>query len=79
MTVQNLNSTRIYIITNCTVCQQSVDLYFPNASISNMFEGGWVMVFNDTLKNISVISWISVLLVEETIDLSKVTDKLIAP
>ena len=43
---------------------------------------GWFMVFNDTFNNISVISWRSVLLVEETrvpgetIDLSQVTDKL---
>ena len=41
-----------------------------------------VMVFNATFTNISVISWLSVLLVEETgvpektIDLPEVTDKL---
>jgi hypothetical protein len=41
-----------------------------------------IMVFNATFNNISVISWQSVLLVEETecpgktIDLSQVTDKL---
>jgi len=40
------------------------------------------MVFNATLNNISVISWRSVLLVEETVypekttDLSQFTDKL---
>jgi len=40
------------------------------------------MVLNVTFNNISAISWLSVLLVEETggpektIDLSKVTDKL---
>ena len=40
------------------------------------------MVFNATFNNISIISWQSVLLVEETgvpeitIDLSQVTDKL---
>jgi hypothetical protein len=34
------------------------------------------MVFNATFNNISVISWQSVLLVEKTIDLSQVTDKL---
>jgi hypothetical protein len=28
--------------------------------------GGWFMVFNTTFNNISVISWRSVLLVEET-------------
>ena len=36
----------------------------------------WFMVFNTTFNNISVISWRSVLLVEETTDLSQVTDKL---
>jgi hypothetical protein len=36
----------------------------------------WHMVFNDIFNNISVISWRSALLVEETIDLSQVTDKL---
>ena len=41
----------------------------------------WFMVFNATFNNISVISWWSVLLVEETgenysTDLSQVTDKL---
>ena len=38
-----------------------------------------LMVFNATFNNISVISWRSVLLVEDpekTTDLSKVTDKL---
>ena len=34
------------------------------------------MVFNATFNNISVISWRSVLLLEETTDLSQVTDKL---
>jgi len=34
------------------------------------------MVFNATFNNISVISWRSVLLVVETIDLPQVTDKL---
>jgi hypothetical protein len=42
----------------------------------------WFMMFNATFNSISVISWLSVLLVEETgvpgknIDLSQVTDKL---
>ena len=42
----------------------------------------WIMAFNATFNNISVISWRSVLLVEETegpektSDLSQVTDKL---
>ena len=34
------------------------------------------MVFNATFNNIWVISWISILLVEETNDLLQVTDKL---
>ena len=34
------------------------------------------MVLNATFNNSSVISWQSVLLVEETIDLLQVTDKL---
>jgi hypothetical protein len=34
------------------------------------------MVLNNTFSNISVISWWSVLLVEETTDLPQVTDKL---
>jgi hypothetical protein len=38
--------------------------------------GGWFMVFNATFNNISVISWLSALLVEETTILSQVTDKL---
>ena len=37
---------------------------------------GRVMVSNDTFNNISVIAWRSVLLVEETTDLSQVTNKL---
>ena len=35
-----------------------------------------IMVFNATFNNISGISWRSVLFVEETTDLSQVTDKL---
>ena len=35
-----------------------------------------VMVFSTTFKNISVISWRSVLLVEKTSDVPQVTDKL---
>ena len=34
------------------------------------------MVFNATINDISVISWQSVLLVEETTNLRQVTDKL---
>ena len=36
----------------------------------------WFMMLNTTFKNISVISWRSVLLVEETGYLEKITDKL---
>jgi hypothetical protein len=36
----------------------------------------WVMVLNATFNNISVTSWRSVLLTEETTDLSEVNDKL---
>ena len=32
----------------------------------NLTNGGWVMVFNATFNNTSVILWRSVLLVEET-------------
>jgi hypothetical protein len=42
-------------------------------------DGLWCIVFNATFNNISVISWQSVLLVNETgdtADLSQVTDKL---
>ena len=34
------------------------------------------MVFDTTFNNISVISWLSVLLVEKNTDLPQVTDKL---
>jgi len=34
------------------------------------------MVFNATFNNISVISWLSVLLLEKNTDLPQVTDKL---
>ena len=47
-------------------------------------DGLWLMVINATFNNISVIPWQSALLVEETgvleetTDLSQVTDKFIA-
>jgi len=47
-----------------------------------MYRFVWFMVFNTTFNNISVISWRSILLVEETgvpgetTGLSQVTDKL---
>jgi hypothetical protein len=39
-------------------------------------KGVMVMVFNANFNNISVISWLSVLLVEETTDLLQVAEKL---
>jgi len=56
----------------------TLNLY--NVNVLNWFVG--FMVFNATFNNISVISWRSVLLVEETgvpgeiTNLSQVTDKL---
>jgi hypothetical protein len=38
---------------------------------------GWFMVFKAIFNNISIILWLSVLLMEETTDLSQVTDKFI--
>jgi len=40
------------------------DLRFTNLMLIDWF--GWFMVFNAPFNNISVISWRSVLLVEET-------------
>jgi hypothetical protein len=52
-------------------------------SLNTNFHGYhlWFMVFNATFNNISVISWLSILLVEgtsvpEEIDMPQVTDKL---
>jgi hypothetical protein len=42
------------------------DAWRRGKSEENMRVGGWVMVFNATFNNVSVISWQSVLLVEET-------------
>jgi hypothetical protein len=39
---------------------------FPSKLITDLRVGVMVMVFNTTFNNISVISWRSVLLVEET-------------
>ena len=58
----------------------SMTLNLYNVNVLNWFIG--FMVFNATFNNISVISWQSVLLVEETAvpgeitDLSQITDKL---
>ena len=41
-------------------------LYYHSRMHEKLMGGGGVMVFNATLNNISVMSWQSVLLVEET-------------
>ena len=46
-----------------------------------VFEGWWIMAFNATFNNITVISWRSVLLAEKTektTDLPQVTDNLLS-
>jgi hypothetical protein len=49
---------------------------FVTTLIMNLVLFVYLLVFNATFNNISVISWRSVLLVEETTDLPQVTDKL---
>ena len=49
---------------------------FVTTLIMNLVLFVYLLVFNTTFNNISVISWRWVLLVEETTDLSQVTDKL---
>ena len=56
---------------HCIVCSSSI--YASDYPLWVIYR---VMVFNATFNNISVISWRSVLLMEETIDLPQVTDKL---
>ena len=62
------------------ICSPIYDTYINIHSLMNIKDR--VMVFNVTFYNISVISWWSVLLVEETrllektIDLQQVTDTL---
>jgi hypothetical protein len=75
------SSPSFYVL--CTMLHVSLDCqFFILISIyvfSNVYLfviWVWHMVFNDIFNNISVISWRSALLVEETIDLSQVTDKL---
>ena len=66
-----------------TVCPSKICTVYCKYNIY-LNKGGWgtVMVFNATSNNISVISWRSVLLVEEAgvsgknTDLPQVTDKL---
>ena len=63
---------------------KNITLNKSSCYLDDLFDGKgwfvWFMVFNTTFNNISVISWWSVLLVEETYpekitDLSQVTDK----
>jgi len=45
----------------------NIDIISNSSRSFRMFiANGWIMVFNATFNNISVISWLSVLLVEET-------------
>ena len=55
---QFIHTNLIYIITKYPFLYQTVDLC-PVWLV-------WFMVFNATFNNMSVISWLSVLLVEET-------------
>jgi hypothetical protein len=59
-----------YKIYTCTTCLAH-KLRFGDKThgIYNSFVlgGGWIMVFKTTFNNISVISWRSVLLLEETL------------
>jgi len=41
--------------------------YMTNTDVLYILSVGWFMVLNATFNNISVISWSSVLLVEETV------------
>ena len=49
---------------NCIVMSQFRK--FKESKFSRNLDGFWFMVFNATFNNILVISWLSVLLVEET-------------
>ena len=69
-TVWNFSEESI-LLTWCTVQD-----YFPFKWWSPIVRG-WLMMFKATFKNISAISWRSVLLVEETdVPKEKTTDKL---
>ena len=46
--------------------KENIQLYISNESAIIIIIGLWLMVFNATSNNISVISWRSLLLVEET-------------
>jgi hypothetical protein len=58
------------LLTNNSHCNKLESLYMYNIIFRVRF-----MVFSASFHNISVISWRSVLLVEETTDLSKVTEE----
>ena len=53
-----INTTNRYIHTSD---------YMTNTDVLYILSVGWFMVLNATCNNISVISWSSVLLVEETV------------
>ena len=66
----------------CGLFKIYFDIVYCQLSTRIGFGLGWFMVFNAAFNNISVISWMSVLLMEETIVLKEnhrpveVTDKL---
>jgi hypothetical protein len=53
-----INTTNMYIHTSD---------YMTNTDVLYILSVGWFIVLNTTCNNISVISWSSVLLVEETV------------
>jgi hypothetical protein len=57
-----INTTNTYIHTSD---------YMTNTDVLYILSVGWFMVLNATCNNISVISWSSVLLVEETVVLGE--------
>ena len=64
-----LNRTKSEKKAQKCVCPPNLKIYswkYTELSQQNAVMGVWVMVFNATFNNISVISWQSVLLVEET-------------
>ena len=66
--------TRSTVLEHVLSCMSEIASSLPYKFLGLNFV--WFMVFNVTFNNISAISWRSVLLVEETTDLSQVTDKL---
>ena len=57
-------SLKIEYVINCYVNRVSLGLEYTSSWMMTFKWGG--MVFNATFNNISVISWLSILLVEET-------------